>query len=1060
MLEIAVFGLLLLVALTASHSACLDGEWEFIAQHGESRRARVPGSWQEQFPDLRDYSGGAMYRTTFTVPDTCTGNVVLLRFGAVDYFARVSVNGQVVGEHEGGYTPFELDITRAARIGHENALEVSVVDPGPNKPAGRFRFGEIPHGKQAWYGNVSGIWQSVWLECVDRRRITKLRVTPKADLSGIDVRVRVAPSEEANLEVRLSVSGPSEVPFRAVKLRPGQESAECEIPMPGALPWSPDSPNLYQLKAELLVDARPVHESSTRFGLRTIEAKERRILLNGLPIYLRSALDQDFYPHTMYTPPSKEYLLHQFRLARELGLNSLRCHIKVPDPRYLEAADEVGLLIWYEIPNWDDLTEETKVRAKDTLRDALERDHNHPSLVIVSIINEGWGVDLSKADHRKWLADMYDYAKSLDPTRLIVDNSACGGNFHVRTDINDFHCYFSIPDHADRYLNWIRGFAQRPKWAFSPHGDSQETGKEPLVVSEFGNWGLPSVKKLRECYGGDPWWFRTGDGATRPEGVEERFKAQNLARTFGDLEGLSGTFQEQELDSLKFEIEQMRLLPEIQGYVITEFTDLHWESNGLLDMCRNPKALHTASPEFQADCVVMCESGRVEVNGCACSFTPRAASPGLLPDDCKLKWQVDGGPSGESLWSEVAGKPVRFETPDSAVRGSPDPARAGTECLQEYTLLLCLIAPDGREVATNSYDFCAYPVQTPSGKLRISLSGDAQSLAQCLSARGWSVVEQDGDLLICEALGDAARGFVENGKAVLLIPKRQGLLRELPGLRIEDRSAKGRWGDWCSSYIWFAKKGPFARAPHAGRLDLSLKDLTPSEVITGLPTASPDVLSGIFVGWVASEAAIAAQARCGKGKLFVTTLPLDRPFEQGSAPAFLQDEVLRYLLSAGFAPELELQPDWDRAKLRRVVPTAEEGGREWWYSTQSPDAGWEQPDFDAGGWLVGKSGFGTPGTPGAIVGTLWNTPEIRLRTRFALTELPKAAVLRLHHDEDVEVYINGRKVFAEGGYVTGYDDRDLSPEALSAFRIGENVLAACCRQAVGGQFVDAGLAVE
>ena len=120
-------------------------------------------------------------------------------------------------------------------------------------------------------------------------------------------------------------------------------------------------------------------------------------ILNGKPIYLRGALDQDFFPDTIYTPPSLDYLRDEMRKAKALGLNLLRCHIKVPDPRYLEAADEIGMLVWYEIPNWDKLTADSERRAMETLHGMVERDANHPSIVIVSIINESWGANLKEA---------------------------------------------------------------------------------------------------------------------------------------------------------------------------------------------------------------------------------------------------------------------------------------------------------------------------------------------------------------------------------------------------------------------------------------------------------------------------------------------------------------------------------------------------------------------------------------------------------------------------------------------------------------------------------------
>ncbi|MGB9620396.1 MAG: glycoside hydrolase family 2 TIM barrel-domain containing protein, partial [Armatimonadota bacterium] len=416
---------------------------------------------------------------------------------------------------------------------------------------------------------------------------------------------------DGNVKVSIDApEGATAVPGGTLDLSGARKEVVYEAEMPEAKLWSPESPALYRVTAQLVKDGRLVDTLSTRFGMRKIEARDGRILLNGKPLFIAGALDQDFYPITEYTTPSEHYLKDQFLKAKRLGLNLLRCHIKVPDPRYLECADEIGLLVWYEIPNWIDLTEQAKRRARRTLEEMLRRDHNHPSLVIVSIINEAWGVNVQDESHRKWMAEMYDYAKSLEPSRLIVDNSACGGNFHVRTDIEDFHAYFQIPDQAHAYDQWIAEFSGRADWTFG--GGARRRGFEPLVLSEFGNWGLPRLSNLAAVYGGeDPWWFGNRRSpsreATCPAGVQDRFAQYHLDRVFGTLDDLSDAFQNQEWLSLKYQIEQLRKRPSVVGYVITEFTDLHWESNGLLDWCRNPKTFHDIMHTVQDQDIVFGE---------------------------------------------------------------------------------------------------------------------------------------------------------------------------------------------------------------------------------------------------------------------------------------------------------------------------------------------------------------------------------------------------------------------------------------------------------------------
>jgi beta-galactosidase/beta-glucuronidase len=137
----------------------------------------------------------------------------------------------------------------------------------------------------------------------------------------------------------------------------------------------------------------------------------------------------------------------------------LRCHIKVPDPLYLKVADEVGLLVWYEVPNWINFSDTAARYAEMTMDGMLERDWNHPSLVIVSIINESWGLDMSQQNHRDWLVAEYDRVKKMAKGRLVVDNSACWGNFHVKTDINDYHTYWAIPENRENFDNTVKEMA-------------------------------------------------------------------------------------------------------------------------------------------------------------------------------------------------------------------------------------------------------------------------------------------------------------------------------------------------------------------------------------------------------------------------------------------------------------------------------------------------------------------------------------------------------------------------------------------------------------------------
>lgn len=861
-------------SFAAMRSGSLDGRWDFRTNDEQNwRSAQVPLPIQAQFEDLRNFSGIAWYRKRFTAPPFSKKQTVLLKFGAVDYTALVQVNGQEAGRHEGGYLPFKLEIGHLLKPG-ENEILVRVEDPG-SRPG-------IPYGKQSWYVQVSGLWQSVGWEVRPRQRIESLRVTAGADGA---FRADVRPLGKASLEI-LDPSG------RVVYS--GRPEGKLKNPQL----WSPASPILYTARARWGDDT-----VETRFGFRTFEKRGGKFFLNGALFYLRGALDQDFYPEGIYTPPSKEFLVTQFRQARELGLNLLRCHIKVPDPRYLEAADETGLLIWYEIPSSGErdapATEAARKLAEDTLRGMLERDGNHPSLVIVSLFNEGWGIDLRQAEQRAFLAGFVERARKLAAPLLVVDNSPCCSNFHVDTDIADFHRYNSIPDQAALFGAWVREYAGRPKWLYSPQEDARGIsprgrGDEPLVVSEFGNWGLPLLPAK------SPWWFSRGfpgnrEAITIPAGVEDRFRQWKLDEIFGDYARLAQATQWHEWLSLKYEIEVLRSEAAIEGYVITEFTDLNWEANGLLNMDRSPKAFGAVSATVQADDVIVPgiapfnafagDEARIPVSFSHYSALPTAGT--------SVRWELEGTDQNGSLpLPEMASgevKPVGQITIQIPDVKAPRP------------FLLKLTAGT---LARNALELFAYPdprelgeifVHDPGG--RLALPG-ARPLAQ--APAGAVVVAS-----VCDA--QLKKHVAAGGKALVLAETPEAL-RELPALKLQARRGTPRDGNWMTNFNWYRKSSPlFAGAPGNGLLGWEASHATPELVLVDLPaSAAADVLAGMFIGWIYLPGAYALQARVGSGAVLISTFRLAGSYGRDPFSTLLLANALRYLRSPNFAPQLRL----------------------------------------------------------------------------------------------------------------------------------------------------------
>ena len=899
----------------------LDGRWEFfpdpaerlspegLAQQGEGRAIRVPGPWQAQFEDLRHYSGVAWYRLRFSGGTPGPG-VWMLRFGAVDYFATVYLNGRQVGEHEGGYLPFELDVTGAFRPGELNELLVRVLDPGNDADfLPDFTFAEIPHGKQSWYGPIGGIWQSVTLERRPAVHLCGLRLSP--DVPGEQVRARVTLSRppEAPSGVRFRITDPQGTTHEHLVRLAGDVVEEFVLPIPSPMLWDTVTPNLYDVEAALLPEAEasvPQDAIADRFGMRTIATNSAgQLLLNGRVLYLRGALDQDYYPDLIYTPFSDAELDAQFAKAKHMGLNCLRTHIKITDPRYYDAADRAGILIWTELPNWQELTETAKRRARETLLGMVERDWNHPSIIIWTIVNENWGVDLAvNASHRAWLADTYAELKALDPHRLVVGNSPCFTNFHVVTDIEDFHNYYAMPDHYRQWKDWVRTFASRPPWTFAHAYESIEAwreyvrdpwnpqprqlapevrrkGSEPMVVSEFGNWGLPDVGKLRECYRGEPWWFETGiewaDGVVYPHGIEQRYKAFHLDKVFPTLADLSAASQRMQFTALKYQIEQMRRYPAIVGYIITEFTDVHWEANGLLDMCRNPKAYYDVIGQVNSpdaliptdwDRIAYWEGERCEVRLALSHFS----SVDLR--GARVEWHLDIDPDIRGTFEGVIPERAQLTNVGTAVFDVPPMDRS-----RRARLEMRLVGGGGDTITHNHHELYFFPrLQLPSPAPRLAAPG-LPRLSARLAAMGYELVDDPAgaELVVVERMTDEMRWYVQNGGRVLwLAEEADSQQAHLGTLSVAHRHGRSWQGDWASSMSWLRQDRIFGDLPTGGTVDFAFADLTPETVIVGLSPRdfAGSVHSGLFVGWVHHIVALVAERPIDRGRLMICTYRL------------------------------------------------------------------------------------------------------------------------------------------------------------------------------------------
>ncbi|GAB3931231.1 glycoside hydrolase family 2 protein [Larkinella terrae] len=420
------------------------------------------------------------YRRNVTIPSDWNGQRVLLHFGAVDYECNLWVNGGLVGSHTGGSDAFDFDITDFLKSG-QNQLVLGVTDPTTE--------GEQPRGKQVfnpngiWYTPVSGIWQTVWLEPVPNPNyIEEVRITPELDSARIRVEVLLnKPITNPTSAIRLTALNGTQT-VSSLLVRSGRVAY---VPVKNAKLWSPDSPFLYNLKAELVtvtdpfpgtenrnrprhndaersayakatVTGNPVDAVTSYFAMRKISMGPGKIagqpvmLLNNKPLFQNGPLDQGWWPGSLLTPPSDDAMVFEIDFLKKSGFNMLRKHIKVEPARYYYHCDRLGIMVWQDMPSGflsgQDMGRSEVVeplrRSKGKeqfeleLRRMMNRLHNHPSIVTWVVHNEGWG----QYDNVR----LADWVKALDPSRLT--NAASGWSDLGAGDFYDIHTYEEVPN--------------------------------------------------------------------------------------------------------------------------------------------------------------------------------------------------------------------------------------------------------------------------------------------------------------------------------------------------------------------------------------------------------------------------------------------------------------------------------------------------------------------------------------------------------------------------------------------------------------------------------------
>lgn len=483
---------------------------------------------------------------------------LILNFMAVDYLAKVYVNGQLVGVHEGGYDAFQVDITNAVKTG-ENLIVVRVEDGlETDKPRGKQSWREEPWG--CWYTPYSGIYKSVFLEEVPHTRIESIRFKNMEDQGGVLMEISIVNPSPNVMTVHYDVEFKGERVHGAAADLCGTK-AQIFVPIETQKghgfakgTWAPDHPDLYEVDIRF-DERRTTDRVKTYFGLSTFRAENGAFVHNHVPTYLKMVMDQGFLPRSGPTFENWEQIYEEVSLIKKLGFNGVRVHQKIEDDRFYYACDILGLFCTLEMPSPYTFTEKTIERLTREWTAALKSHLNYPSIVMQMPLNESWGVpDIYESKTQQALSlALYDLSKAIDGSRLVISND---GWEHTLSDAVTIHDYEQDPDQLfdtysdpEAYFDYqIQNGKCETRIAFCK---GYRYNGEPIFLDEIGGVGY-CVKK-------GAWGY----------GVEDK-EEDYIERLRGILEAVTENRY-------------------VAGYCLTQLCDTYGEQNGILDENRKPK---------------------------------------------------------------------------------------------------------------------------------------------------------------------------------------------------------------------------------------------------------------------------------------------------------------------------------------------------------------------------------------------------------------------------------------------------------------------------------------
>jgi hypothetical protein len=919
------FGLLAtsLAAPRPRPSISLNGEWQFkldpldVGREQEwykpgqpyDRTIPVPGAWNaqgvafESEQHLHDYEqrllngrnllgeeresmklfhvypGPGWYRKTVTIPADWQDKVPWLVFGGVHRDAEVWINGQPAAQHHSYLTPFRIDLSKFARAGDPVAIAVRV-DARRNRDVDPLMG--CMDTLDFLYVSWGGLHRPVMLEATEAIRIGELFVVPHLATSTAEIRISLDGNDGKALELRADVvdAGGRVVASAQGRVAESTNTLTLRTQIPNPKLWSPQSPHLYSARVTISRDETVMDSHSVRFGMREFKVADGKFLLNGKPIFLRGYGDDCIFPNTICPPADREAMRQRLRRAKDYGFNYVRHHSWTPPEEYLDAADELGMMLQPEFPfayRWDLPTTPGAKRAALEQWEALIRlTRNHPSIVTWCMGNELY-------DSFDLAPDMYRIAKRLDPTRPVIDSDGSSFRHHERETLDFMVVQFNEGSSI--------GFGD------SKYGLPREIRK-PVVAHEMGYFvTLPDLAQLELFERGlRPYWLiQTRDLATR-RGVLDEYP-----------EWLAASYRLQAV-CLKSNMEAARR-SRLSGTSVWLFQDYPNCAEGVVDMFLRPKSLSPLEfQRFNAPTVLLVDLPRrnwwndeaIDLRFVVSRFEDEAS------DDATLQWwlESEAGTLTNNLLQDLT-------IPSGGVEQLPSlrlilPPAAAT---RKLTLKAAL--RDAAGVAENSWDLWTFP-----RPLTNAIPGNVSTVGFGLARKSHSHVTElppgpvpsATDVLVVTNLDDHVLTYLRSGGRVILLEPEPAFPTERTSFRLSSWDGGGPSGT-----VIDVSHPALAAMPSEGWCHLQFYHL-----IQGSRTMFLDELPGRIRPMIRcidrptrlANRAYLFEVRVHHGRLLVSGFNFTQALAmEDPAAVFFLRELIDYALGNDFSPQAELGPE-------------------------------------------------------------------------------------------------------------------------------------------------------